>query len=100
MQRRSKLEMKSADQARRAACMLEMGINPYEVFRKETLKAAKAAQNSQQEKMAQVRKEQILKSLLLEEQAWCRSLEAAAVRKVPSLGCFHNSDNSTYPVDP
>ena len=69
------------------ADFLALGINPYERFRRETMEAAKVAESSRHEKVALQRKEQILKRLLLEEQAWGRSLKAAAVQKVRKEAC-------------
>jgi hypothetical protein len=79
---RTKLQMKESAQSAQAAEFLALGVNPYERFRSETMKAAMAAENSKHEKIANQRKEQILKNLLLEEQAWGRSLKAAEVQKV------------------
>lgn len=79
---RTRLEMKQRAHSAQEADFLALGINPYERFRRETLKAAKSAENSRHEKVAHQRKEQILKSLLLEEQAWGRSLKVAQVQKV------------------
>lgn len=85
---RTKLEMQERAHSAQEADFLALGINPYERFRAETMKAAKAAENSRHEKVAHERKEQILKSLLLEEQAWGRSLKVAAVQKVRGAACW------------
>ena len=79
---RTKLEMKKQAHNAEESDLLAQGINPYETFRRETLKAAKAAEDSKHERLALQRKEQILRSLLREEQAWGRQLKAAAVQNV------------------
>jgi hypothetical protein len=81
---RTKLEMKERAHSAQEATFLALGMNPYEIFRSETIKAAKAVENSKHEKIANQRKEQILKQLLLEEQAWEKRLKAAKVQQVLS----------------
>lgn len=74
--------MKQRAHSAQEADLLELGINPYEALRRETVKAAKATEHSRHENVARQRKERILNRLILEEQAWGRALKAAVVQKV------------------